>query len=150
MQLPITLTLYLLPFLGVAIPVENTIVVTTVTLTGEPQSCMENRDGGGRIDRQVTKDCCHHVHQDRGINNVYFNEVEMKCMGRGGPAHKVVDWGRMNECCNSRGRGAHGFSDLETAGYAMGVVNGLLGGGGGGNPNSNSNRNNQRPPRGPK
>jgi len=150
MQLSITLTLSLLPFLGFAIPVDNAIAATAVSLTGEPQTCMENRDGTGHIDRQVTKDCCHHVHQDRGINNVYFNEYENKCMGRGGPGHKVVDWDRMNECCASRGRGAHGWSDLETAGYALGIINNIIGGGGGNNQNGGKTPTRRPPMRGPR
>jgi hypothetical protein len=64
-------------------------------------------DGGGSNDIKVTKDCCHHFHQDRGINNVYFNDIAHECQGRGGIFDNAVDTGRMVECCISRGRGSH-------------------------------------------
>src|ERR1700761_570594 len=99
----------ILPLFGAAIPVENNVKAILAPLGG-PQVCTMNMDGTGATDNQVTKDCCHHVHQDRGIHNVYFNELEKRCMGRSGALDNAVDWGRMNECCASRGRGAHGSS----------------------------------------
>ena len=77
--------LALLPLLSYALPTASVLETTTTLETanvlqaGGPQECRQHRDGTGRGDYQVTKDCCHHVHQDRGQNNVYFNEAEKRC-----------------------------------------------------------------------
>jgi hypothetical protein len=81
-------------------PVENNIAA----VLGGPADCGRN----GEKDNRVTKDCCHHAQQDRGLNNVYFNEAEKRCMGRGGPWDNAVDFGEFTRCCESRGTVGHG------------------------------------------
>lgn len=105
MQLNQFIIAAILPFLSAASPVENAVSAAQKA-QGGPIICTKNFDGTGGRDYQVSKDCCHHVHQDRGIKNVYFNEADKMCMGRGGPVDNAVDTGRMVDCCVSRNSGA--------------------------------------------
>ncbi|KAJ8073246.1 hypothetical protein PM082_020116 [Marasmius tenuissimus] len=77
-----------------------TSLVGSVT-AGGPISCTNNKDGSGGTNYQVTKDCCAAVN-----HKAYFNELEKRCMGYGGPIDNAVDTGKMVECCNSRGAGS--------------------------------------------
>jgi len=98
-----TILLLLIPVIS-AMPTNtaNDYTMSKRASQGGPQTCTNN----GVIDKQVTKDCCHHVHQDRGITSVYFNQLENMCIGRGGWSHNVVDTDRMVECCGQRGKGS--------------------------------------------
>ncbi|KAJ8073248.1 hypothetical protein PM082_020118 [Marasmius tenuissimus] len=70
-------------------------------VAGGPISCTKNKNGSGGTNYQVTKDCCAAVK-----HKAYFNELEKRCMGYGGPADNAVDTGKMVKCCNSRGAGS--------------------------------------------
>jgi hypothetical protein len=115
-----------LPLLTIGNPMPNENIAETVLSAQEgPIVCTKNRDGTGPTNYQVTKDCCAHVHQDRGRNNVYFNEVQWLCTGRGGPLDNGVDWGGMNKCCQSRGAGSDGSShDENVANFANAFAHG--------------------------
>jgi hypothetical protein len=94
----------ILPLLTIASPVENAVLAAQ-SVQGGPLACTHRHDGIAPFDNKVTKDCCHHVHQDRGIKNVYFNEADKTCMGIGGWVDNAVDTGRMIDCCASRNSG---------------------------------------------
>jgi len=122
MQLNQFIIAAIFPFLSAASPVENAVSAAQ----GGPMVCTKNFDGSGGRDKQVTKDCCHHVHQDRGINNVYFNEADKMCMGRGGAYDNAVDTGRMIDCCVSRNSGVWVDNSKDSAQDILNMVKAAL------------------------
>ena len=106
MLLNISLLTTLVLFIGIAssAPIED---IDHVALGG-PQVCTKNKEGWGDTDYKATKDCCAHVHQDKGVHNVFFNEAIQMCIGTSGRWSNAVNTGGMVTCCTQRRKGSRG------------------------------------------
>ncbi|SPO31825.1 related to conserved hypothetical Ustilaginaceae-specific protein [Ustilago trichophora] len=80
-------------------------LVSATTVQGAHwAACKTDRNGGGSINQQVTKDCCAAIKEH---STTHYNELSHLCQDALGIGNGI-NLGRFVACCGSRGAGSQG------------------------------------------